>query len=183
MRVISGSARGHRLKSLDGLATRPTADRVKESLFNIITAYLPEACVLDLFAGTGNLGIEALSRGAAHADFVDKSPMAVKIIVDNLSHTGLKDRAQVHICDCNDYISKNIYYSRHYDIIFMDPPYSKGLILPILIKLDEKSFLKEDGVIIVERENSDELPEHIGSLVKVRDQKYGRTFMTFYKIG
>ncbi|WP_094546506.1 16S rRNA (guanine(966)-N(2))-methyltransferase RsmD [Petroclostridium xylanilyticum] len=179
MRVISGSAKGHKLKSLKGMATRPTADRIKESLFNIIAAYLPDAYVLDLFAGTGSLGIESLSRGAEFVVFVDKNPMAVRIISENLLHTKLNEKAKVYNCDWSEYISRFSNAERKYDIIFMDPPYSKGFIIPVLQKIWQKQLLSIEGMIIVEREKGDVIPELIEGLKIVREQHYGRTVITF----
>ena len=121
MRVITGTARGKRLKELPGLDTRPTTDRVKEGLFNIIQFDIEGRRVLDLFAGTGQLGIEALSRGAAFCDFVDRNPAAVKIVRENLQATGLADRGTVHNRDFAAFLPG---IRRRYDLIFLDPPYA-----------------------------------------------------------
>lgn len=181
MRVISGTARGHKLKSLKGMATRPTADRIKESLFNIITRYVYGAYVLDLFAGTGNLGIEALSRGAEFAVFVDRSPAAVKVIDENLIHTRLDGKAEVVTADCLDFIRHYASGNRKYDIIFMDPPYSKNHIVPVLQQIGVKNMLTKEGIIIVESEKGDLLPERLDGLEMLRSKEYGRTVMTIYQ--
>lgn len=180
MRVISGSARGHRLKSLKGLATRPTTDKVKESLFNMIAPYINGAYVLDLFAGTGSLGIETLSRGAAFAEFVDNNPAAVGIISENLVHTKLVHLAKVVKCDWRDYINRVYDRDKPFDIILMDPPYSKDLIIPVLGQLGAKQLIHKDGMIVVEAEKGDNLPESVGPLQNVRIREYGRTIITLY---
>ncbi|NLY43902.1 MAG: 16S rRNA (guanine(966)-N(2))-methyltransferase RsmD [Clostridiaceae bacterium] len=181
MRVISGSARGHKLKSPRGMATRPTSDRIKESLFNIIAAHVPGSYVLDLFAGTGALGIESLSRGAKFADFVEKNSSTARIISENLVHTKLSDRAKVHVCDWKDYINRRYNSTCKYDIIFMDPPYGKDFIVPVLKEIASKNMLNDDGMIIVERDNTDIIPDVIEDLDVMREQKYGRTVLTFIK--
>ena len=181
MRVISGSAKGHKLKTPAGMATRPTTDRIKESLFNIIAAYVPNSYVLDLFSGTGALGIEALSRGAKFVDFVEKSASVAKIISENLMHTKLLDRSKIYICDWKYYFNKHYNSSYQYDIIFIDPPYGKDFIVPVLKEIADKKMLKDDGMIIVERESTDTISGNIEGLDVTREQKYGKTVLTFIK--
>jgi len=181
MRVISGTAKGHKLKSLDGMATRPTADKIKESLFNILLPIISDTYVLDLFAGTGSIGIEALSRGAEFAVFIDKNPSAVKIIRENLIHTKLQDKSKIYNADYKKYIN-NIYDGeRAFDIIFIDPPYNKGLIIPAMQLIGEKKLLSPDGLIVVEHGKEENIPEQIGDFKAIRKQDYGRTIITFYK--
>ena len=124
MRVITGSARGRRLKELTGMETRPTTDKVKESLFSIIQFDIEGRRVLDLFAGTGQLGIEALSRGAASAVFIDRRADAVRLVKDNLELCGLSDRASVRCGDAMSYLRSG----EKFDLIFLDPPYAAGLL-------------------------------------------------------
>lgn len=183
LRVISGSAKGHRLKSLEGLSARPTADRVKESLFNILANDIDirHATILDLFAGTGSLGIEALSRGAKFAIFVERNAEATKIIHENLLHTKLHLYAKIITVDCGDYIRRLPNKSDKFDIIFMDPPYSKELVTPILRLIWEKQLLKKEGVIVIETDKHDSLPEIVEDFVLVRSRKYGRTVISIYK--
>lgn len=147
MRVIAGTARSLLLKSLEGLDTRPTTDRIKETLFNMLMPYNHEAKFLDLFAGSGGIGIEALSRGASHCTFVELNPKAVNIIKDNLIHTKLIDKADVLKYDAVSYVNglKDV----DYDIIFMDPPYSKELEKNVLTILSEKNF-KTATLIVIE---------------------------------
>lgn len=178
MRIIAGSARGHRLKSLEGMNTRPTQDRVKESVFNIIMNYISERKVLDLFSGTGNLGIEAISRGASHALMVDKNPSCVKIITDNLIHTKLEDRAKVV---CEDVIlAIRRLKGQKFDLIFMDPPYSKGHIQPTIDAIFENNILACSGIIVVERSKTDEMTQSQIYQI-VREQTYGDTVVSFIK--
>jgi len=178
---LYGTAKGHKLKSLDGMATRPTADKIKESLFNILLPIISDTYVLDLFAGTGSIGIEALSRGAEFAVFIDKNPSAVKIIRENLIHTKLQDKSKIYNADYKKYIN-NIYDGeRAFDIIFIDPPYNKGLIIPAMQLIGEKKLLSPDGLIVVEHGKEENIPEQIGDFKAIRKQDYGRTIITFYK--
>jgi len=181
MRVVSGIAKGHKLRSLQGLATRPTTDKVKESLFNIIASIVPGAYVLDLFAGTGSLGIEALSRGSEFAVFVDKNPAAVKVIKENLIHTKLGDHAHVFCADYNRYIHHIYDNERKFDIIFLDPPYCKDFIIPALEGISTKQLLARDGMIVIERDKEDNIPEKVLDLSVIRNKDYGRTVLTFMK--
>lgn len=147
MRVVAGTARSLILKTIDGLDTRPTTDRIKETLFNMLNGYTPEAEFLDLFAGSGGIGIEALSRGAKKCTFVEQNPKAVACIKDNLVHTKLIDRAKVLKCDAISYVAGIDKVG--YDVIFMDPPYEKGLEKSVLVTLAGKTF-SEDTLIVVE---------------------------------
>ncbi len=181
LRVISGIAKGHKLKTVKGSTTRPTSDMVKESLFNIIAEYVPDARVLDLFAGTGNLGIEALSRGARYAVFVDKSRECIRIIRENLIHTRLLEKAEIIQANSIEYIKKLSHTDSKFDIIFMDPPYNENLIVPVLDIIGNGDIISENGIIAVERTNKNEIPEQIGCLIKFKDRKYGTTSLSFYK--
>lgn len=176
MRVISGSAKGHRLKCIQGLNTRPTGDRVKESVFNIIKNYIPDAKVLDLFSGTGNLSIESLSRGAKSAVMVDNNPQCIKIINENLEHTRLNDKSKVLKQDVISAI-KNI--NDKFDIIFMDPPYNKGHLIPVLNQICNSDILNDDGLIVIERDKKDLLEDIAFDIV--REEQYGETVVSFLK--
>jgi 16S rRNA (guanine966-N2)-methyltransferase len=147
MRVIAGTARSLILKTIEGMDTRPTTDRIKETLFNMLTGEVYDASYLDLFAGSGGIGIEALSRGASSCTFVEMNPKAVTCIKDNLAHTRLNDKASVYKLDAVSYVSglKTI----DYDVIFMDPPYSKGLEKAVMSVLAEKEFTT-DALIVIE---------------------------------
>lgn len=178
MRVISGKARGIQLKTPEGSVTRPTADRVKEALFSIIQFDLPGARVLDLFGGTGQLGIEALSRGATFAAFVDEGEAACKLIRDNLKRTGFSDQAVVSRSDYALYLRK---CSDKFNIVFLDPPYSKDFLEKSLKLITEIDILQSGGIIVAERPVGKELPWEFPGYSRSRDYKYGKTLLTIYR--
>ncbi len=149
MRVIAGSARSLKLKTLDGLETRPTTDKIKETLFNILNPYLYDCIFLDLFAGSGGIGIEALSRGAEHAVFVDRNPKACACIRENLAHTHLEDSADVITQDVVKALPNLTGYGP-FDFIFMDPPYKAGIEKDVLTCLADIPLLSDQGTVIVE---------------------------------
>lgn len=180
LRVIAGSAKGHKLKTIKGDTTRPTSDRVKESLFNIISQYIPESYVLDLYAGTGNLGIEALSRGAKAAVFVDKSRECADIISENLIHTKLFDNAKVITGEVSNVVSRLAQDYGKFDMIFLDPPYNKNLVEETLNIIVNSGIIKNDGIIIAESDIDDIIPKRIGTYILKRNQKYGDTVLSFF---
>ena len=147
MRVITGAARGRRLKELQGTETRPTTDRVKEAIFSIVQFEIEGRRVLDLFAGTGQLGIEALSRGAAWADFVDQRRDAAALVGDNLALCRLGDRAAVHCADAFAFLSG---VRQGYDLIFLDPPYGTGLLERAVADICRFDILRDHGIIVCE---------------------------------
>lgn len=148
LRVISGSARNLQLKTPQGLDTRPTTDRIKETLFNMLQGYTQDAVVIDFFSGSGSIGIESLSRGAKHCYFIDNSREANTCIVDNIKHTHFDDKSTVLSMDCRSSI--NMIHEASVDLIFMDPPYNKDLEKEMLQLLSKASFVNEDTLIIVE---------------------------------
>ena len=176
MRVITGTARGCRLETLAGEATRPTTDKVKEALFSAIQFDLPYKNVLDLFAGSGQLGIEALSRGAARCTFVDQNKKAVDIIRRNLQTTRLAEKAQVVTADALGFLART---SETFDVVFLDPPYASSLLLPALEGAVTK--LRTGGMIICESDDGTVLPETVGTLSVYRTYKYGRIHITVYR--
>ena len=178
MRVITGKARGVVLKTPDGLATRPTTDRVKEALFSIIQFDIPSARVLDLFGGTGQLGIEALSRGAKHAVFVDQSETACRLIKENLKRTKLEGDGQVI---CSDYLSFLKRTGETFDIIFLDPPYAEVFLENALKMITEIDILQSGGIIVTERPLGKDLPWDFPGYIRSRDYKYGKTLLTIYR--
>lgn len=165
---------------MDGNSTRPTTDRVKESLFNIIAGHLEDALVLDLYSGTGSLGIEALSRGAKEAVFVDQSRECAGIIKDNLVHTKFLDKAQIVNCDVRSAILKLTASGKKFDLIFMDPPYSKNFVEETLNFLANSDIIIDNGLIIAEHDIKDNVPEQVGQIKLYRSQKYGNTMLSFY---
>ena len=180
MRVITGSARGRRLKELEGMETRPTTDRVKEGLFSVIQFEIEGRKVLDLFAGTGQLGIECLSRGAESAVFVDRRPDAVKLIRENLKVTGLTDRARVVAGDSMEYL-KSI--REPFDIIFLDPPYAAGLLEPAIAHIAKFDILAPHGIIAAEHPVDRVLPALAPPYRVHRTYRYGKIALTLYRRG
>ncbi len=178
MRVITGKARGVALKTPEGLQTRPTADRVKEALFSIIQFDIPGARVLDLFGGTGQLGIEALSRGAKSVVFVDEREDSCRLIKENLRRTKLEGEGQVIRSDYLAYL-KNCRDS--FDIIFLDPPYAEVFLENSLNCITEIDILRSGGIIVAERPLGKELPWDFSGYSRSKDYKYGKTLLTLYR--
>lgn len=177
MRVITGTARGRVLKTLEGDDVRPTTDRVKEAIFSIIQFEIEGRRVLDLFAGSGQLGIEALSRGAAFATFTDMSAESVDTVKKNLISTKLDRRSEVIRTEAVAFLKSN---RKKFDIIFMDPPYSKGILqntLPYAVQ-----NVNDGGVIICEHPYGEEMPQTVGHFSVYRDYKYGKIGITVYRI-
>ncbi|MFR9071078.1 MAG: 16S rRNA (guanine(966)-N(2))-methyltransferase RsmD, partial [Paraclostridium sp.] len=162
MRVISGKARGLKLNTPKNEDVRPTTDRVKESLFNIINGYIIDGEILDLFAGTGSLGIECLSRGANKCVFVDVSKTSIDIVKSNIKKARVEDNAEILNIDYKSAIDKVKNKTYKFDIIFMDPPYYENMFMDALKKIDESDILKDDGIIVVEHDTKQEFPESIG---------------------
>ena len=178
MRVISGKARGVPLKTPDGIKTRPTADRVKEAMFSIIQFDLPAAKVLDLFGGTGQLGIEALSRGAMDAVFVDAADSACKLIKENLRRTKMESQARVIRADYLDYLSRS---TEKFDIILLDPPYAEVFLENSLKKISEIDILQSGGIIVAERPVEKALECVFDGFSRSKDYKYGNTLLTIFR--
>ncbi len=185
MRVISGIARGKKLFSLEGLETRPTLDRVKEALFNILQFNLKDANILDLFSGSGALAIEALSRGANSAVLCDNSNKAIKIINKNLEATRVKDKAMVLNKDYLKALQKLKDEFRKFDIIFLDPPYKSDYILKSIEKIIENNLLAKDGIIIAETDDKNNIDKikNIDSIDIYDTRKYGIVHIIFIRKG
>ncbi|MBN2310260.1 MAG: 16S rRNA (guanine(966)-N(2))-methyltransferase RsmD [Candidatus Hydrogenedentes bacterium] len=179
MRVIAGKAKGIRLESPKGRGVRPTLDRVRESLFSILGPRLADARFLDLFAGTGANGIEALSRGAVHATFVDNDRRSQELVRRNLGRAGLSDSA-----DCRCLRLPNALASlspcEPYDIIFADPPYAFEEFDALLGALQEGRLLAEDGIVVVEHARGAAVPEQTAGLCRQREAVYGDTRLSFF---
>lgn len=181
MRVISGQARGLKLKAPEGMETRPTTDRIKESFFNIISPQLYQAEFLDLFSGSGGIGIEALSRGALTAVFVDESPQSINVIKDNLTRARFTDRAEVVKGSVMSVIASLGARGKRFDIVFMDPPYGKGLVEAALEAIQSADILKDDGFIVAEQ-SVDEAELNPDGFEVYRIKDYKRTTkMTFLR--
>ena len=177
MRVITGSARGAKLKTLEGLNTRPTSDRVKEAIFNIIQFDIEGRRVLDLFGGCGQLAIEALSRGANYAVIVDESREAVNVIKDNVKKVKFDQQTSVFQMDYMRYLSTT---REKFDIIFLDPPYAEKMLENALRKISEIDILAEGGIIVCERPKEKALPATIEDLIASKDYVYGKTAINLY---
>lgn len=180
MRIIAGLVKGFLLKAPKGLDVRPTSDRVKETVFNILSSKMTGAAVLDLFAGTGNLGLEALSRGATSAVFLDASRKSLEVVKENIAHTKFDDRCEVRKTDALlgiGFFQKN---HRKFDLIFCDPPYNQGLIGKVVTKLDDPdSILSLDGILIIEHSRHEGWPDSLEYLQLRRTEKFGETLISF----
>ncbi len=175
MRIISGSARGRRLKELQGMETRPTTDKVKESLFNIIQFELEGRRVLDLFAGTGQLGLEALSRGAAGCTFVDQRREAASLVRENVKLCGFTDRARVVQGDALSFLSA---CREKFDVVLLDPPYDSGLLEKSLNLLTQFDILREYGIIVCESGVEWTIPPLMPPYEAGREYRYGQIKLT-----
>ena len=178
MRVISGKAKGITLKTPSGMQTRPTADRVKEALFSILQFDLPGKRVLDLFGGTGQLGIEALSREASYAVFVDASGDACSLIRENLKRCKFTSEAKVIRSDYLNYLKST---TDKFDIIFLDPPYAEVFLENALKIITEIDILQSGGIIVTERPVGKDLPWTFEGFSRSKDYKYGKTLLTIYR--
>ena len=178
MRVIAGSARGVKLNSPEGEETRPTLDRVKEAVFSMLMPYLNEACVLDMFSGSGALGIEALSRGARHAVFAEKRHDAFNCIKKNIEAAKVGDRSDAFSGDVFDYLTTS---KLNFDIVFIDPPYDSKLYYKATDTVSE--LLSEKGVVVMEWDYSLGKPLISDKFCVVKEKKYGRVGITLLKRG
>lgn len=180
LRVISGEKKGFRLKAPKGMDTRPTEDRVKESLFNILGPIPNDSVILDLFAGSGSIGIEFLSRGAAKAYFVDNSPKSISVIKENLSHTGFLERAKIIKGDAIRTVKFLGRKGIKLDYIYIDPPFNKKLIKKALDEIKKGNISNNNGIIIMEHEKELSLSEEFSNFRKSDARRYGNKALTFY---
>ena len=179
VRVISGSARGLKLNTPGDDRVRPTTDRVKESMFNIVQDWVYDSQVLDLFAGSGALGIEALSRGASQAVFCDNSLDSIKIIKSNIEKARVADRSQIVSGDFKRSLRDMEAKNQSFDMIFVDPPYYEGLFEEVLDTIRSCKILKKDGIVIVEHDAKKPIGQ-VEGLEVYKEKKYGITMLTFY---
>lgn len=183
MRITGGEKRGKRLASFKGSRIRPTSDRVRESIFNLLGQQMRGYRVLDLFAGTGALGIEAISRGARDAVFVDHSPEALQLIRKNLSLCGYEGRARLLRRDLSKGLGGDLLVKDGFELIFADPPYGKGLLLPLLHGISDLGILSPEGSFVAESPRAESLPESAGKLSLVKARVYGATRVFIYTRG
>ena len=179
LRIIGGRLRGKKLYSVPGILTRPTADRVREAVFNILASEVVGARVLDLFAGTGCLGLEALSRGAGHAVFVDNHHQPISVIKKNIVACRVESVSQVFRSDLLNDANRIFVSGGDFDLVFMDPPYNQGLIEPTLALLDTIKLLKRDAIVMVEHTHREPIGEKITPFVVKDQRKYGKTLVSF----
>lgn len=179
MRIISGSRKGHKLFEFNGMSIRPTTDRVKEAIFNLIQSYFPCNIVLDLFSGTGALAFEAISRGARHAVCIDKDIRSLEVVRKNAQALRFHECTEIIHMDAENYLQRT---EKKFDVVFLDPPYNNGYISPILSMLVQYHLLSENGIIVLESDKTDE-PTEIEGLTVLKQRKYGRTYITIYHGG
>ncbi len=178
MRIIAGTKRGQKLFDFSGQDIRPTTDRVKESMFNLIQDFIPDAIVLDLFGGSGALTFEAMSRGAKNGTIVDIDKNSIAVINKNKEALGFLN-VKVQNSDAMRFVEGT---KEKFSVIFLDPPYNKGFIGPVIEAIVEKDLLLNDGIIVLESDFSDEHSEFSG-LDILKQRKYGRSYVTIYKKG
>ncbi|WP_051286950.1 16S rRNA (guanine(966)-N(2))-methyltransferase RsmD [Paenibacillus taiwanensis] len=181
MRVISGTAKGRQLKAVPGKGTRPTTDKVKEAMFSMIGPYFEGGLVLDLFAGTGGLGIEALSRGMDKAIFIDMDPKAIEIIRHNVQAAGVGMRTEIYRNDARRALKALAKRGTTFDLVFMDPPYRLTDADALLTDMMESDILAKDATIVMEHDAGHEYPEQIGPFVIWKKANYGETTLTMYQ--
>jgi 16S rRNA (guanine966-N2)-methyltransferase len=180
MRIIGGAMGGRRVKAPPGATTRPTAERVREALFSILGAPEEDTQVLDVFAGAGTLGLEAMSRGAAGVDFIDRSDAALRCLRQNIEALGLRSSSRVHRGDARRLLKR---ISTRYRWVFVDPPYRSRLASEVLDILGGGDLLTEDAVIVVEHDRRSEPDSRYGCLVRTEVRRYGDTSVSFYRRG
>lgn len=181
MRIIGGKYKSRRIKVPAGLKVRPTADRVRESLFNILGGQFEGISVLDLFAGSGALGLEALSRGAETAAFVDNSPASLAIIKENIESLELEDYCRTVFANLEKGVGALTHKADGFNLIFLDPPYSKGLINTCLTLIDKASLISPGATAVAESATSEDLPKELGSWILTDQRIYGQTKLSFYE--
>lgn len=180
LRVISGSYKGRKIKTIESYKTRPTADKIKESIFNIIGPYFDGGVCLDLFAGSGNLGIESLSRGMDKCIFIDKNFESFKFIKENIKSLKINEETEVYNTDYKRALKVLSKKNISFDYIFLDPPYKMDVLEDIILFVYEKNLLNNDGKIICEYDTTKTLKEEIHNIKQIRTDNYGRTKVSIY---
>ncbi|MBP3041706.1 16S rRNA (guanine(966)-N(2))-methyltransferase RsmD [Bacillaceae bacterium Marseille-Q3522] len=181
MRVVSGEAKGRLLKAVPGSSTRPTTDKVKEAIFNMIGPYFQDGCALDLFAGSGGLGIEALSRGIEKVIFVDRDKKAILTIKENVKACQFEKKAEIYRNDAERALKAIIKRKLHFHYIFLDPPYKTQQIEKLIGIINKEGLLITGGVVVCEHSTAIELPAEIGSFIKTKTEVYGITAVSLYE--
>jgi len=181
MRIIGGQYKGRRLKAPEGLSLRPTSDRLRETFFNVVAGRVEDSHFLDLCAGSGAIGIEALSRGAAQVTFIDQSRRAHQVISDNLAHCGIT--SDVKLVN-RDALTALKYYAAHglqFDLIYFDPPYDSGIYSPVMFLLGTRGLVTPGGLVVAEHRRKDNLATDYGELQRSRVLNQGDSALSFYK--
>jgi 16S rRNA (guanine966-N2)-methyltransferase len=180
LRVVSGTSKGRPLKAVPGNTTRPTTDKVKEALFNMIGPYFQGGIGLDLFAGSGGLGIEALSRGLEKIIFVDRDSKAIQTIYENIKACHFEEQAEVYRNDADRALNALVKREISFDYIFLDPPYKKQQLVRLMERMDEKKLINKGGIIVCEHSHDVELPQKVGDLTQLKNETYGIIAVTIY---
>ncbi len=177
MRIIAGTMKGRKLIAPPGLDVRPTSDKVKGALYNILSDRITMASFLDLYAGSGSVGIEALSRGAGHVVFVDQNRKHLRTLQKNIPKNSFEGHYQIIAKSASDFIRRT---KQSFDFIFIDPPYTSDEVEKILPRLKQGDIIAEDGEVIIEHHHKKSLPEKIGIFLLIKKYKYGETLLSFY---
>jgi 16S rRNA (guanine966-N2)-methyltransferase len=180
VRVVSGICKGRPLKAVPGNTTRPTTDKVKEALFNMIGPYFDGGIGLDLFAGSGGLGLEALSRGLDKVIFIDRESKAIQVIQENIRACKFEDQTEVYRNDADRALKALIKREICFDFIFLDPPYKKQQLVSLMEKMDNQDVVKKDGIVVCEHSFDVELPSSVGQFTQIKHEKYGMIAITIY---
>lgn len=181
MRVISGRFKGRSLVSFDADHIRPTTDRVKESLFNILMGHIEGARILDLFSGTGNLAIECISRGAAHVDLVESHRVSLRIIRENLAKLGIDEGYRIHPIDAFKYIRD--YQGEPYDVVFADPPFTRSWAHDLALAVGASRLLGPNSRFVMESSSKERLDERYPGLIRLDQRAFGDKNLSFFSIG
>lgn len=180
MRIVAGKAKNKKIKSQKGHMVRPTMEKIKDALFNILQPHLADAVFLDLYSGTGNIALEAISRGVKRAVMIEHNNAAVKIIIENVNNIGFSDQCRAYKNDALRAIEILEKKNETFDIIFMDPPYTGEYNGKTIKKVDDCKILKKDGLLISEHYVKERLDDKIGNLKKIEERAYGDKILTFY---
>lgn len=181
LRIIGGEFRGRKINQPEFDTVRPTKDRIRESVFNVIAASIPGTSVLDAFAGSGAYGLEALSRGAVKAAFLEKDPRCCKVIRENIGSLGIAEKAQIVTADAFEWIELSPKGQNRFDIAFADPPYAKGMAKKFLIKINHYDILNHFGLLIIEHNCEESLPDAEGAFILLKRKTYADVSVSFYQ--
>ncbi|GHI01273.1 16S rRNA (guanine(966)-N(2))-methyltransferase RsmD [Neobacillus kokaensis] len=180
MRVVSGVSKGRPLKAVPGKSTRPTTDKVKEAIFNMIGPYFDGGLGLDLFAGSGGLGIEALSRGIEKVIFIDRDAKAIQTIYENVKACSFEKRIEVYRNDADRAVKALVKRGIVFDYVFLDPPYKKQQLISLMEKMDELNVINDNGIVVCEHSFDVKLPHTVGGLEQIKHEQYGIIAVTIY---